>query len=64
LSVVVYLNDSFIGGEIGFPQLDLKYAPQAGDALVFVADLVHEVFPVLDGDRYVFVTFCSVKSGR
>jgi hypothetical protein len=57
LSLVLYLNDEYMGGEIHFPQLGIIHKPQKGELIVFVADLVHEVLPVLNGTRYSFVTF-------
>jgi hypothetical protein len=49
---MVYLNDNFEGGELSFPQKDIKYKPKAGDVLVYKASLQHEVLPVISGTRY------------
>jgi predicted 2-oxoglutarate/Fe(II)-dependent dioxygenase YbiX len=35
LSVICYLNDSFLGGEIFFPNQNFKYSPKTGDAIMF-----------------------------
>jgi prolyl 4-hydroxylase len=34
-TVLLYLNDGFVGGETYFPATDMKIAPVAGDAIVF-----------------------------
>jgi len=35
VTVLVYLNDDYEGGETDFPQLGLRFRPRAGDALLF-----------------------------
>ena len=35
VTVLVYLNDGFVGGETIFPHVGLRIAPRAGDAIVF-----------------------------
>ncbi|WP_445192169.1 2OG-Fe(II) oxygenase [Sphingomonas sp. Tas61C01] len=35
-TVLIYLNDGFVGGETYFPKPDLTIAPAAGDAIMFV----------------------------
>lgn len=34
-TVLMYLNDGYIGGDTDFPELDVSIRPKAGDALVF-----------------------------
>jgi hypothetical protein len=42
VSIVVYLNDDYEGGEIWFPRFDLSHKPRAGDILVFPSTYVYE----------------------
>ena len=52
------LNDGFEGGGVTFPEV--RAAPiqsSAGGAVVFPCSLLHEVLPVTQGKRYVFLPF-------
>jgi hypothetical protein len=43
ISVVVYLNDDYEGGEIWFPRMDnLSIKPKAGDIVVFPSTYIYE----------------------
>lgn len=63
LSVVYFLNDDFVGGELFFPVFDLLIKPQAGTLVCFPSDhhFVHGVKPVISGHRYTAVTWLRVK---
>ncbi len=63
LSVVYFLNDNFIGGELVFPELDLIIKPEAGTLVCFPSDhyYIHGVNPVISGHRYTIVTWMRVK---
>lgn len=54
LSVLLYLNDDYEGGEIEFKHSNLKFKPEAGSVLFFPSNFlyVHEVYPVTKGPRY------------
>lgn len=54
IATILYLNDSYVGGEIYFPEYGVSYKPQAGDLLCFpdTADYVHGVKPISSGTRY------------
>lgn len=56
LSVVLYLNDNYVGGEINFPHVrnGIKIKPQAGSAIFFPSNyvFVHEVSEITEGIRY------------
>lgn len=54
LSVLLYLNDDYEGGEIEFRHSKLKFKPEAGSVLFFPSNFlyVHEVYPVTKGPRY------------
>ena len=51
-SVLFYLNDNYSGGEILFPDLDIKIKPSAGSALIFPCTAVHVAEEVTDGEKY------------
>lgn len=42
VSIVVYLNDDYEGGEIWFPRFDLSHKARAGDIVVFPSTYVYE----------------------
>lgn len=58
LSSVGYLNDDYEGGEIWFPNLNLKFKPQKGDILFFPSTYIfaHAALPVSSGIKYSAVT--------
>jgi len=58
LSSVGYLNDEYEGGEIWFPNLNLKFKPQKGDILFFPSTYIyaHSALPVSSGIKYSAVT--------
>ena len=51
-SSVVYLNNDYEGGKIGFPEYGEYYRPIKGDCIIFSASIVHEVLPITGGIRY------------
>ena len=51
LTVLIYLNDNFTGGETAFQ--DLVVTPRQGMALVFRHELFHEAKPVTRDKKYV-----------
>lgn len=54
LSVLLYLNDDYEGGEIEFRHSGIKFKPEPGSVLFFPSNFlyVHEVYPVTKGPRY------------
>ena len=54
LTLIVYLNDDFSGGETIFDLATIE--PRAGMALIFIHGLMHEGAEVLDGSKYVLRT--------
>lgn len=59
-SSIIYLTDDYEGGEIVFPELDFEYKPKAGDLILFPSHgYLHEVKPVLSGNRSTIVGFFS-----
>jgi predicted 2-oxoglutarate/Fe(II)-dependent dioxygenase YbiX len=59
LAAIAYLNDDYEGGEIEFPYLGIKYAPKAGDILMFPANFIyaHEVNKITKGTRYAYLGY-------
>jgi len=63
LSLVYFLNDNFVGGELVFPKLDLVIKPEAGTLVCFPSDhhYIHGVNPVKSAHRYTIVTWLRIK---
>lgn len=53
LTLLVYLNDDFGGGETDFPEQRQRITPRTGDALWFQHMLLHAGLAVRDGAKYV-----------
>ena len=55
LSGVTYLNDSYEGGEICFPNSKISLKPEAGSVIFFPSNFIyiHEVNKIENGKRYV-----------
>ena len=54
-SVILYLNDSFSGGETSFPTLNYKCVPKTGRVLIFPSHLLHGGETVRDGEKQIIV---------
>lgn len=52
VSILLYLNDDFGGGEIFFPENGLTYKPKKYSAIIFPGSYKHGVTPILGGTRY------------
>jgi len=63
LSIVYFLNDDFVGGELVFPDLELVVKPVPGTLVCFPSDhnYIHGVNPVTSGHRYTIVTWMRVQ---
>ena len=59
ISAIVYLNDDFEGGELEFPNFELKIKPQAGMLVLFPSNFAysHIAHPVTEGTKYALVTW-------
>jgi hypothetical protein len=55
--IAIYLNDDFTGGELIYPTLGLSVTPRPGSMVIHKAHLKHQVFPVLERERYSITTF-------
>jgi Rps23 Pro-64 3,4-dihydroxylase Tpa1-like proline 4-hydroxylase len=58
VSSVMYLNDEYKGGELWFPNFDLKIKPDYGDIIIFPSTYIyaHASLPVTEGTKYSAVT--------
>lgn len=63
LSMVLYLNDDFEGGDFIFPELKIRVRPEPGMLVCFPSNRFyrHGVEPVTKGKRYSIVCWAQVK---
>ena len=63
ISIILYLNDDFGGGELVFPHQHITIKPQAGMLVVFPSNhyFAHSVTPVTKGTRYSIVSWASLE---
>ncbi|MEP0201289.1 MAG: 2OG-Fe(II) oxygenase [Halioglobus sp.] len=66
LSLLLYLDDDYEGGEIAFANFDFKLRPRAGMLFVFPSDFryLHGAMPVSAGVRHAVVSWCSTTTSR
>jgi prolyl 4-hydroxylase len=53
LTLMVYLNEGFAGGDTAFHDWDVRVAPRTGMALIFQHQLLHEGCQLIEGTKYV-----------
>ena len=56
-ATILYYNDEYEGGEIRFPDCDLKIKPTPGMLIMFPCTHVHEVLEVTAGERFMSAHF-------
>jgi predicted 2-oxoglutarate/Fe(II)-dependent dioxygenase YbiX len=63
LSIVMFLNDDFEGGDFVFPELKVRVRPEPGMMVCFPSNHYyrHGVEPVTKGKRYSIVCWAQVK---
>ena len=63
LSMLIYLNDGYEGGELSFYKLNYQIRPRAGAVVVFPSDhrFLHQAETVKKGIRYAIVSWASVN---
>ena len=59
LSILLYLNDSYEGGEIVFPRQNVKLKPEPGSMVIFpsMGTHPHKALTVTKGTKYVVVSW-------
>lgn len=59
ISILLYLNDEYRGGELEFTQLQLAIKPKKGMLIAFpsYAEFEHKVHPIVEGTRYNIVSW-------
>lgn len=59
LSIVIYLNDDYEGGELYFRNQNLTLKPVAKSMVMFPSteEFLHEAKPVISGTKYAIVSF-------
>lgn len=62
LSLLIYLNDDFEGGELSFYKLNYQIRPRAGAVVMFPSDhrYLHQAETVKRGVRYAIVSWASL----
>ena len=65
MSIIISLSEpnDYEGGELVFPNDNLKYKLNKGSAVIFDGRMVHEVLPVTKGKRYVLQAFLFDETG-
>ena len=59
ISVLIYLNDDYEGGELEFPNFKIKIKPKSGMVILFPSNYAyaHIAHPVISGEKYVIATW-------
>lgn len=62
ISMLIYLNDDFEGGELSFEKMNYRIRPSAGLVVLFPSDqrFIHQAETVLKGVRYAIVSWASI----
>ena len=63
LSLLIYLDDNYEGGELAFPNFDFRLRPKPGMLVIFPSDFryLHGAMPVTRGVRHAVVSWCALK---
>jgi predicted 2-oxoglutarate/Fe(II)-dependent dioxygenase YbiX len=66
VSLLIYFNDDFEGGELTFNRLNYTYRPVAGDLVMFPSTnlYMHQAEPVTRGNKYALVSWASLKGSE
>lgn len=64
VSLLIYLNDDYEGGELLFNRLNYTYKPQAGDLAMFPSGnlFLHQSLPITRGTKYALVSWAALKA--
>ena len=65
LSVLLYINDDFEGGDVYFPNCNFRVKPRRGMLVSFPSDwrYTHKATPVTSGVRYAVVSWAAIVGG-
>ena len=63
LSILIYFNEGYRGGEIAFPNFGMQIPPRTGMVIAFPSDAryLHSARPLVSGVRYALVSWAAVK---
>ena len=64
LSIVCYLNETFTGGELAFPELELALVPASGIIAAFAPTVLHRAEPVRSGTKYAVTAWYHASPAR
>lgn len=61
VSLLIYLDDDYEGGELYFPRFDFRLRPRTGMLVLFPSDAryAHCAEPVIRGERHVIVSWAA-----
>jgi predicted 2-oxoglutarate/Fe(II)-dependent dioxygenase YbiX len=64
VSMLLYLNDDYTGGELTFTRLNYTYHPTAGDLVMFPSGTLfrHRAHTVNTGRKYALVSWSSLRA--
>lgn len=64
ISIILYLNDKFTGGQLSFPKINFKIQPKAGLLVAFPSGrpYLHKAETVESGERLAIVTWATCLS--
>lgn len=60
-TVLIYLNDDYVGGELEFNDLGYTIRPKAGSILFFPSTEIHTAWPVQQGYKYFIFLYIQSK---
>lgn len=61
LSFVIYFSENFDGGEIFYPEYNIKYKPKIGDIILHNVQIIHSVYKILNGERWSYQGSIGIK---
>lgn len=66
VSLLIYLNDDFEGGELSFKRLNYTYRPKTGDLVLFPSSnlYMHQAEIITKGSKFALVSWSCLKASR
>lgn len=66
VSLLIYLNDDYDGGQLSFRQLNYTYKPRAGDLVMFPSSnlFMHQAEQVTRGTKYAVVSWACLRATK